>query len=99
MDSLYGNWKSLFPNFFESSIAKKEIDYYEQSLKISREIGDISTEGVCLGNLGLAYRNLGEPKKAIEYYDQALKIAKEIENPRIIDFCERNLDELKNSKR
>ena len=27
-----------------------------------------------LGNLGLSYSDLGEPRKAIEYYEQALKI-------------------------
>ena len=31
-----------------------------------------------LGNLGIAYSDLGEPRKAIEYYEQALKIDKEI---------------------
>ena len=35
-------------------------------------------EGTWLGNLGLAYHDLGEMKKAIEYYEQALKIAREI---------------------
>jgi len=31
-----------------------------------------------LGNLGLAYSDLGEPRKAIEFYEQALAIAREI---------------------
>ena len=31
-----------------------------------------------MGNLGLAYSDLGETRKAIEYYDQALKISREI---------------------
>ena len=57
---------------------KKAIEYYEQALKISREIGDRRGEGNDLGNLGIAYSDLGEPRKAIEYYEQALKIAKEI---------------------
>ncbi|MGE5423656.1 MAG: trypsin-like peptidase domain-containing protein [Ignavibacteriales bacterium] len=34
--------------------AKKAIDYYEQALKIAREIDDIRSEGSWLGNLGLA---------------------------------------------
>ena len=33
---------------------------------------------ISLGNMGLAYSDLGETKKAIEYYEQALKIAREI---------------------
>jgi len=35
-------------------------------------------EGAILGNLGIAYRNLGEPRKAIEFYEQRLIIAREI---------------------
>ena len=31
-----------------------------------------------MGNLGLVYSDLGEPRKAIELYEQALKIAREI---------------------
>ena len=31
-----------------------------------------------MGNLGLAYDDLGDPRKAIEYHDQALKIARKI---------------------
>ncbi|WP_440955461.1 tetratricopeptide repeat protein [Methanosarcina sp. Mfa9] len=57
---------------------RKAIEYYEQALKIAKEIGDRRGEGADLGNLGNAYRNLGEPRKAIEYYEQALKISKEI---------------------
>jgi tetratricopeptide (TPR) repeat protein len=57
---------------------RKAIEFYEQALKISCEIGDRQGEGNRLGNLGLAYYHLGEPRKAIEYYDQALKISREI---------------------
>jgi len=49
-------------------------------LKISREIGDRRGEGNRLGNLGLVYSDLGEPRKAIEYYVQALKISREIDD-------------------
>ncbi len=59
----------------------KAIEYHEQALKISREIGDRRNEGNWLGCLGLAY-DLGEPVKAIEYYEQALKIAREIGDQR-----------------
>ena len=35
-------------------------------------------EGAALGNLGLAYADLGEVNKAIEFYKQVLVIAREI---------------------
>ena len=57
---------------------KKQLNIMNRHLKIAREIGDRRGEGNCLGNLGLAYSDLGELKKAIEYYEQALKIAREI---------------------
>lgn len=60
----------------------KEIECYEQTLKISREIGDRHSEGANLISLGLAYSNLSKQKIAIEYYEQALKISREVEYKR-----------------
>jgi tetratricopeptide (TPR) repeat protein len=57
---------------------RKAIEFHEQALAISREIGDHRGEGVHLGNLGLAYSDLGESRKAIEFYEQALAISREI---------------------
>ena len=45
---------------------------------IAREIGDRRGEGADLGNLGLAYAALGEPRRAIELYEQQLVIVCEI---------------------
>jgi tetratricopeptide (TPR) repeat protein len=74
---------------------EKAIDYYEQALVIAEEIGDRRREGTDLGNLGLAYSQLEQVEKAIEYLEQALAIGKEIKDPRIINFCEENLESLK----
>ena len=60
-------------------------------------LGSIGTHGVVLGNLGLAYSDLGQVEKAIEYYEQALVIGKEIKDPRIIDFCVGKLELMKHS--
>ena len=57
---------------------RRAIEYYEQALVISREIGDRRGEGNDLGNLGMAYADLGEVRRAIEYYEQALVISREI---------------------
>jgi hypothetical protein len=51
------------------------IDYYDQALVIAREIGYRRGEGIVLGNMGLAYHNLGETRRAIEPH---LAIAREI---------------------
>ena len=74
---------------------EKAIEYYEQALVISRKIGDRRGEGIHLGNLGNAYIGMGHVEKAIEYYEQALAIGREIKDPRIINFCETNLKNLK----
>ena len=63
---------------------------------ISREIGDRRGEGTDLGNLGVAYRDLSQVDTAIQYYEQALVIGKEINDLRIIYFCEKNLESIKN---
>ena len=72
---ILGNLGNAYNNLGDP---RKAIEYYEQALKIAKEIGDRFGEGSDLGNLGSAYSDLGDPRKAIEYYEQALKIAKEI---------------------
>jgi tetratricopeptide (TPR) repeat protein len=57
---------------------RRAIEYHEQALAISREIGARGDEGADLGALGLAYADLGEPRRAIEYLEQALAISREI---------------------
>ena len=47
-------------------------------MKIAIEIGDRAGEGVAYGNLGNAFRSLGDVRKAIEYHEIHLKIAIEI---------------------
>ncbi len=59
----------------------QQITWLEAAVKAAREIGDRRGEGNALGNLGLAYKNLGEPRRAIELHEQALRIFEEIEDP------------------
>ena len=66
------------PTSFRGDVLKA-IEYYDQALAISREIGDRRSEGMrswkprqCL----LPF--CGDVHKAIEYYDQALAISREI---------------------
>lgn len=57
---------------------RKSINCYEHALKICHEIGNLTGEGVSLGDLGNAYAALGDDKEAIQYYEHALVIAREI---------------------
>jgi CHAT domain-containing protein len=56
----------------------KAIDYYQQALVITREIGDKKGISMNLTNLGVVYDDLGQYPKAIDYYQQALVIQREI---------------------
>jgi len=58
--------------------AQKALDYYNQALPISREVGDRSGEAATLNNIGSAYSALGQAQKALDYYNQALPISREV---------------------
>jgi tetratricopeptide (TPR) repeat protein len=57
---------------------REQIGWLEAAVAAAREIGDRGGEGAALGNLGLAYADLGQPQRAIEFYEQHLVIAREI---------------------
>ena len=80
--------------YYQLGQVDKAIEYYEQALVIFHEIGNRRNERNWIGNLGSAYYHLGQVEKAIEYYEQALIIGKEIKDPRIINFCEKNLESI-----
>ena len=57
----------------------KAIEFFQQSLAISQEIGNRKGEAAALGNLGNTYQQvLGESPKAIEFFQQSLAISQEI---------------------
>jgi tetratricopeptide (TPR) repeat protein len=72
---------------------EEAIEYHQQALAISRQIGDRRGEGNHLGNLGLAYRDLGDIPRARQYLSQALTIFEEIKSP-YADQARRQLAEL-----
>ncbi len=57
--------------------ARHQIAWLETSAQAARKLGNRAQEGMALGNVGIAYRVLGEPRKAIEYYEKDLDIARE----------------------
>ncbi len=59
---------------------QRAIDFYQQSLEISREIGDRGGEAASLSHLGTAYKSLGQYQRAIDFHQQSLEIRREIGN-------------------
>jgi tetratricopeptide (TPR) repeat protein len=57
---------------------RQRIEWLEAALAAARVSNHRLGEGYALGNLGIAYWNLGEYKKAIGYHEQRLVIAREI---------------------
>jgi tetratricopeptide (TPR) repeat protein len=58
----------------------ERIIWLEAALAAARRLNDRTAEGVHLGNLGLAYADLGEMRRAVEFYEQHLNIARETSN-------------------
>ena len=56
---------------------RERIRWLEASAEAARKLGNRADEGITAGNLGIAYRQLGETRRAIEYYEQDLEIARE----------------------
>jgi tetratricopeptide (TPR) repeat protein len=57
---------------------RERIPQLEASVEAARRLKHRGAESTALGNLGVAYRQLGEPRKAIQYYEQQLEIARQI---------------------
>lgn len=59
---------------------RKALKYYEKSLKIKQEIGDIYGEVSTLGNIACIYYEMGHIKKALIVYQRALILAHTVGN-------------------
>jgi len=82
-DEVAAQWTSEFPGRVAYMLdlrlpPRDQIPILEAAAAAAREIGDRRSEGNHLGNLGLAYRNLGEVRRAIGTFEQALAISCEI---------------------
>ena len=82
-DAAAARWLSDFPARVAYVLdlrmtPKEKIPVLEAALAAARRLKDRRSEGIHLGNLGLAYVALGDAKGAIGYCKQALAIAREI---------------------
>jgi len=57
---------------------RERIPVLEAALEAARRLRDRKAEGIHLGNLGLAYFALGDPRRAVGFYEQQLAIVREI---------------------
>jgi tetratricopeptide (TPR) repeat protein len=57
---------------------QQNVAWLEAALAASSRLNDRPAEGNHLGNLGIAYADLWEPRRAIEHYEQQLAITREI---------------------
>lgn len=64
---------TLATNYREAS-PQKSIEYGEQSLKLAVELHNDQEKAIALGNIGIAYNNLGNYSKALKYHLDSLKL-------------------------
>jgi tetratricopeptide (TPR) repeat protein len=57
---------------------REQVRWLEEALSAARKSNDRSIEGSALGNLGLAYADLGETRRAVEFHERDLAIRREI---------------------
>jgi tetratricopeptide (TPR) repeat protein len=76
---------------FERSYFVLALCCWNKALTHFVKINDRSGESACYGNLGIAYRNLGDVKRAIECQEKSLKIAEEMEDRAGEATCYTNL--------
>ena len=75
----FGTLNTLGIQYIEWGDYSKAIECFEQSLLLSREIGDKISEATILNNLGLVYSQVGDLVRAVEFYNHALLINEEID--------------------
>jgi tetratricopeptide (TPR) repeat protein len=69
-----GTLNNLGVAYVETGDYSKAIEYLEQSLQLSRELGDQTSETSILNNLGSTYEKAGDLVRAIGLYEQASRI-------------------------
>ncbi len=58
--------------------SRERIRWLEIALSATKRLQERTAEGYVLGNLGVAYKNLGETARAIQFYEQQLAIVREL---------------------
>jgi tetratricopeptide (TPR) repeat protein len=75
------------------------IKLYNQSLEISKHLGDQKGVASSLNNIGLIHGSKGEYDEAIKLYNQSLEISKHLGDQRAIAYTLNNIGSIHESKR
>ncbi|OFY84526.1 MAG: hypothetical protein A3F72_14060 [Bacteroidetes bacterium RIFCSPLOWO2_12_FULL_35_15] len=67
------------------------IEYYNKSLKVEEENGNIQGLASAYNNIGLIYHNLGDIPKALEYYHKSLKIKEQFGDKKGMAYSYNNI--------
>ncbi len=54
------------------------LDYFNQSLPLSRQVGDKRQEATTLNNIGHVYDDLGDKQQALDYLNQSLPLKRQV---------------------
>ncbi|MGB1249323.1 MAG: tetratricopeptide repeat protein, partial [Candidatus Promineifilaceae bacterium] len=57
---------------------QEALDFFNQALPITRDVGDRSGEAYTLNNIGAVYDALGDKQEALDFYNQALPIFRDV---------------------
>lgn len=76
---------------------RKAKDYFQQSVAIKNKVGDKRGEAKTWFNLGNTQKNLQEKLEAKVAYENARKLYREIGLDKDVEYCDREIEELKNN--
>jgi len=71
---------NIATQYYHKSDYVKSLSYYQQSLEIRKEIGDLKGEAAIYGNFGLIYGEQGNHLKNLEYQLKSLAINEKLED-------------------
>lgn len=69
----------------------KSVTYYTMSLRVKKDIGDMTGEARCLVRIGLEFLSLNELQRAFEAFTEALHMFERLEDDHGISICYENL--------
>lgn len=60
---------------------KRAATYLESSLALGRQLGDLRSQGLALGNLGVLQEDLEQPEAALGYYEESITLYLRADDP------------------